>query len=155
MDCSNCGAPLTAVRSGAHFVCDFCGSFVLPNKTEDGVVVVGGPGQRACPVCAQPLLQAAVERLPVEHCDRCGGVLCDRRTFKQIIERLRARHSGPKLAPEPIDPSERERKLDCPACGRGMDLHPYYGPGNVMIDSCDACHLVWLDKGEVAIIVRS
>jgi len=155
MNCSNCGAPMKAIRSGAHFVCDFCGSFVLPDKTEDGVAVVGGPGRRACPVCEEPLVAAAIESKPVEHCARCGGVLCDQRTFTQVIERLRARYRGPQLEAEPIDRSELARKLGCPACGRDLDLHPYYGPGNVLIDSCDACHLIWLDKGEIATIVRS
>ena len=30
-----------------------------------------------------------------------------------------------------------------------MDVHPYYGPGNVIIDTCGKCHLVWLDFGEL------
>lgn len=30
-----------------------------------------------------------------------------------------------------------------------MDVHPYYGPGNVVIDSCTACSLIWLDYGEL------
>jgi Zn-finger nucleic acid-binding protein len=30
-----------------------------------------------------------------------------------------------------------------------MDVHPYYGPGNVVIDSCSACDLIWLDHGEL------
>ena len=31
-----------------------------------------------------------------------------------------------------------------------METHPYYGPGNVIIDSCTGCDLVWLDFGELA-----
>jgi Zn-finger nucleic acid-binding protein len=34
-----------------------------------------------------------------------------------------------------------------------MATHPYYGPGNVVIDTCTACDLVWLDFGELAQIV--
>jgi Zn-finger nucleic acid-binding protein len=30
-----------------------------------------------------------------------------------------------------------------------MDVHPYYGPGNIVIDSCSACDLIWLDHGEL------
>jgi Zn-finger nucleic acid-binding protein len=33
-----------------------------------------------------------------------------------------------------------------------MDVHPYYGPGNVVIDTCGKCGLVWLDHGEMAVI---
>ena len=34
-----------------------------------------------------------------------------------------------------------------------MITHPYYGPGNVVIDSCEPCELVWLDFGELRQIV--
>jgi Zn-finger nucleic acid-binding protein len=30
-----------------------------------------------------------------------------------------------------------------------METHPYYGPGNVIIDSCSRCELIWLDFGEL------
>ena len=33
-----------------------------------------------------------------------------------------------------------------------MDTHPYYGPGNVVIDSCARCAVVWLDYHELAMI---
>jgi len=34
-----------------------------------------------------------------------------------------------------------------------MEAHPYYGPGNVIMDSCGHCDLVWLDFGELRQIV--
>ena len=34
-----------------------------------------------------------------------------------------------------------------------MITHPYFGPGNVVIDSCEHCELVWLDFGELQQIV--
>ena len=34
-----------------------------------------------------------------------------------------------------------------------MATHPYYGPGNVVIDTCETCELVWLDFGELKQIV--
>jgi hypothetical protein len=34
-----------------------------------------------------------------------------------------------------------------------MATHPYYGPGNVVIDSCESCDLLWLDFGELKQIV--
>jgi Zn-finger nucleic acid-binding protein len=36
-----------------------------------------------------------------------------------------------------------------------METHPYHGGGAVMIDDCDRCGLVWLDRGEIARIVRA
>ena len=33
-----------------------------------------------------------------------------------------------------------------------MDTHPYYGPGNIVIDNCPACHIIWLDAAELKAI---
>ena len=54
-----------------------------------------------------------------------------------------------------IDPSAYSRHLRCPACEGYMEAHPYYGPGNVVIDSCADCSYVWLDHGELARVERS
>jgi Zn-finger nucleic acid-binding protein len=34
-----------------------------------------------------------------------------------------------------------------------MDVHPYYGPGNIVIDTCGTCQLLWLDHGELASVI--
>jgi hypothetical protein len=36
-----------------------------------------------------------------------------------------------------------------------MATHPYYGPGNVIIDTCEPCEVVWLDFGELKQIVAA
>jgi hypothetical protein len=36
-----------------------------------------------------------------------------------------------------------------------METHPYFGPGNVVIDSCAGCELIWLDFGELKQIVAA
>ena len=30
-----------------------------------------------------------------------------------------------------------------------MSSHVYGGPGNVVVDACEFCHVVWLDPGEL------
>ena len=34
-----------------------------------------------------------------------------------------------------------------------MDAHFYAGPGNVVIDSCEDCSLIWLDHGKLMRLV--
>jgi Zn-finger nucleic acid-binding protein len=36
-----------------------------------------------------------------------------------------------------------------------MDTHYYAGPGNVIVDSCDTCSLLWLDRGELTRIAHA
>ena len=30
-----------------------------------------------------------------------------------------------------------------------METHPYYGPGNIVVDTCSECGYLWLDHGEM------
>ena len=39
-------------------------------------------------------------------------------------------------------PADLARRLPCPGCDDPMHVHPYYGPGDFVIDSCTACRYV-------------
>jgi Zn-finger nucleic acid-binding protein len=31
-----------------------------------------------------------------------------------------------------------------------METHPYYGPGNIVVDTCSECGYLWLDHGDIS-----
>ncbi len=136
-----------------HFICDYCSSRAFPDASE--VVVSQQVSQHACPECQQPLAHGTLAAQPVWTCVRCRGVLATNEDFALIVKRVRARFDGPRETRRPVCESELSRELHCPACKRRMETHPYYGPGGVVIDSCAACHLVWLDAGELRAIERA
>lgn len=79
-----------------------------------------------------------------------------REHFGAIVNERRSRRVGLEQEDvRPIDPNACLRRLRCPACDGHMETHPYYGPGNVMIDSCAECDSVWLDHGELSRVERS
>jgi hypothetical protein len=55
----------------------------------------------------------------------------------------------------PPDARELDRRLFCPQCHIRMDTHRYGGPGNVIVDSCSKCELIWLDHGELLRIIHA
>ena len=153
MNCRNCGAPMELFERRRYYFCTFCGSFsFIESPDVDGVRVLERPAApRACPVCRAPLAKALLDDGDgVEHCEQCRGILLARTTFADAVTRRRARQSGPPAPPVPLDPRELKRVVPCPSCAMNMDVHPYYGPGNVVIDSCQRCNLIWLDFGELA-----
>jgi Zn-finger nucleic acid-binding protein len=89
----------------------------------------------------------------VLHCAACRGVLLPRTIFAQVVHQRRAAARGPGSIAVPLDPAELRRTVTCPQCRQRMDVHPYYGPGNVIIDTCATCDAVWLDSGELGNIV--
>lgn len=152
MNCHNCGAPMELFERRRYYFCQHCGSFHFIERTEtDGVQVLAAPdGEKTCPVCTTALSRSLVDlKHGVDHCERCGGLLMPRSSFAQVVNQRRAWASGPPAPPVPLDTRELERKLTCPACHNAMAVHPYYGPGNVVIDSCDGCDVIWVDSGEL------
>src|SRR5262245_56073956 len=122
-----------------YFFCRYCGTFHFPETAgSDGVRVVGRvdpPVQ--CPVCRVAMAQALLDDAhPVHYCETCRGVLVARTTFGRVVNTRRAWASTPPTEPRPLDSQELERRIRCPSCNVPMDTHPYYGPGNVVIDTC-------------------
>jgi len=156
MNCANCGAVMELIESRRYLFCRHCGSFHFPEPADtDGLRIVGHVGDAPpCPVCKAPLAQALLDDAhPVHFCATCRGVLMPRQTFAGIVNLRRAWASSPPREPSVLDRRALERQLSCPSCRARFVTHPYYGPGNVVIDNCERCDVVWLDFGELKQIV--
>jgi Zn-finger nucleic acid-binding protein len=131
------------------YACDHCGGLVCPEPAADGVRVTGERGHD-CPICQTPLTRATLDdRDKVEICERCKGILLARRTFAVTLTARRGAASTPSVTPVPADRTELARRVECPNCAAPMLTDWYYGPGNIVIDTCPSCDLVWLDAGEL------
>lgn len=158
MNCSNCGAPIQLIESRRYFFCRHCGFFHFPEPPDaEGVRILGlTPDAPCCPVCTAPMAQAVLHDVhPVQFCAKCRGVLMPRRVFVTVVHVRRSWASNRPTAPQPLDRGALERGRSCPLCHRRMVTPPYYGPGNVVIDNCEACDVIWLDFGEMRQIVET
>jgi Zn-finger nucleic acid-binding protein len=122
---------------------------VCPEPAAEGVRVSAEAGDD-CPVCRRSLQRAVMDdREPIEICERCKGILMPLRVFSETLTARRRAASTPSVIPIPADRSELARRLACPRCARAMIADWYYGPGNIVIDTCPVCDVVWLDAGEL------
>jgi Zn-finger nucleic acid-binding protein len=156
MNCRNCGAPMELFDRRRYYFCHHCGTFHFLETTEkDGVEVIGRPAEPlGCPVCRAPMAKALLDRShQVEYCEQCRGVLLSRATFVEVITRRRSSAQDSAVAPAPLNEHELQRRVVCPSCRTGMNVHPYFGPGNIVIDTCDRCDVIWLDFGELKQVI--
>ena len=156
--CPACGAPVTPKPDTAGFKCDYCHAVFYPGEEDDGVVVGSElePQQaRACPLCSVPLVRATIAKIPVLYCTQCHGLLLPMPVLPDIVDEMRAGRDGQAAVQAPPDRGDLTRAIRCPQCSQRMDTHFYAGPGNVIIDSCGACLLLWLDRGELTRIAHA
>jgi Zn-finger nucleic acid-binding protein len=136
-----------------YMFCDHCGTFHFLAKSNDGVGVLAEASDLDCPVCNLRMQRAVLDRHPAWYCSRCRGALTAQQSFRDVVEERRAKAVGVPTPVRPINPAELKRSIACPNCRQPMDTHPYYGPGNIVIDNCTRCHVVWLDSGELRRVV--
>jgi Zn-finger nucleic acid-binding protein len=83
------------------------------------------------------------------YCSQCHGMLIPMEKFLPLVEHLRALRDRPAAFVPSPGRRDGTRILHCPLCNHEMDNHPYGGPGNVNIDTCEGCSVIWLDRGEL------
>lgn len=151
MNCKQCGAPMLLVRERDYYFCQYCGVYHFPNQSEEGIRDLGETPERIkCPVCDIPFnLVVFDDRYRGHQCKNCQGILFNRGTFRRALETRRAKATAPTEPARRADEKELARRVHCPQCGEMMGTHHYLGPGNIIIDTCDTCNLIWLDYGEL------
>lgn len=158
MHCPNCGAALVISPFCDVAECVHCGSthvLQLTGAGNDRIVWGEEPTGTNCPRCGIELLHAMLDGHRTEACPECRGILLSNADFGAIIRHRRAEYHGETFVPRPIDLDQLSDPIYCPRCRRTMEVHPYYGPGNQIIDSCPRCGLVWVDWGELTAIERA
>ena len=152
-NCANCGAPMQADRNTGVEVCGHCGS----SEQLSGIAALieaAGVSDRKCPTCQAALTSGTLDGRPLLFCQRCEGLLVAMENFVAVIDAARAREEQSGMLPRRRQ-SPGDRTINCPSCQRPMLSHFYGGPGNLVIDTCERCHLNWLDHGELHRIARA
>jgi Zn-finger nucleic acid-binding protein len=121
-----------------------------PNEDD---VVVGAETTHVCPACQANLFDATIENRSVRYCTKCRGLLVLIFNFLPLVEYMRTVWRSTGASIQPRDNSDADRHLSCPVCGNTMTGHPYGGPGNVNIDTCERCSVIWLDRDELRRVV--
>ena len=143
------------INAKGYYVCAHCGTTQIPETVHrDGLVVLlAGDTGLACSRCNTPLVHAMLDNHRVQFCETCRGILIERQFFADVVQSRRAWANGEPVTPVPPDAAELRRTMTCPKCGKAMTTDRYYGPGNVVLDRCDGCDLLWLDYGELKQII--
>ena len=155
--CPQCAGSTRGVPGRQYLQCEYCSSLVFPHDNPlmtDGIIPLGDELDSSCPCCHSPLQTGEMDGNPALYCANCYGVLVRNDAFGRVIRDRRAKRSTREnVEVTPIDMAQYERILNCPSCLGKMEVHPYYGPGNVVIDSCHRCSYIWLDHSEMATMV--
>jgi len=108
-----------------------------------------------CPICKKELDKAIFYGVEVDFCPTCLGLW-----FEENELRLAKDEKDKKLIWLDIDLWKDIKKFKifpgirlCPSCRLPL-YEVYYGDSRVIVDVCNLCHGVWLDRGEFKRIIE-
>jgi Zn-finger nucleic acid-binding protein len=110
---------------------------------------------KKCPICKVPLSSSMLSGVEVDFCPKCLGLW-----FEEEELRLAKDEKDKNLQWLDVDlwKNEKEFKISygiriCPSCR--MPLYEvYYGRSGIIVDVCNLCRGIWLDRGEFKKIVE-
>lgn len=144
------------VEEGQDFFhCQYCNSYDFPDPNQDGVALLDEISPYVCPLCEQPLVSAVVQKVRIFSCPHCRGNLVPQSKMLPILRQAQPAKPLDTDSHEFQNRTELSRTAICPSCHRTMAVYPYGGPGNIIIQGCEQCQLIWLDFGELSRIIRS
>ncbi len=149
MNCRNCGARMRFIWDRDYFLCEYCKTYDFPEEGPDSFRIIDERSGLHCPACAAELQIASLLKMRVLHCGSCRGFLMKQDRFRILVSNLRASATDPPVVPGPVDRNELLRQVRCPHCHQDMETHVYGGPGNVVVDNCPRCTVIWIDYGEL------
>lgn len=110
---------------------------------------------RKCPICRVSLLSTILCNVEVDYCPKCFGLW-----FEEEELRWAKDEKDKNLRWLDIDIWKDETKFKisygiriCPSC-RVPLYEVYYGKSGIIVDVCNLCHGIWLDRGEFVKIIN-
>lgn len=99
------------------------------------------------------MLVLELDQVEIDHCSACGGVWLDSGELEIIIGESSTGNST--TAVFRTDSTRKERKIRCPKCGKKMEKGYWEKVSDILLDHCRQGHGIWLDKGELNILLHS
>lgn len=110
---------------------------------------------RECPFCRVPLYSALFSNVEVDYCPKCFGLW-----FEDQELRLAKDQKDKNLQWLDVDIWKDAKKFKvsygiriCPSCRLPL-YEVYYGDSGIIVDVCNLCHGIWLDRAEFKKIVN-
>ena len=103
-----------------------------------------------CPRDGAQLDMGAFHDVPMCLCPTCQGSLVHQRRMNALLDVMSKELQRTIPLDAPLDRvPDKGPNVPCPACSTQMENYGYMGVHFVMVDSCNACRLLWLDTFEL------
>jgi Zn-finger nucleic acid-binding protein len=109
-----------------------------------------------CPKCDVELKPVIYEGVNIDTCESCEGEWLDKDEISQIIKAKEVVFTPEEISKvegvkRPVETlvSDEEKQRMCPKCNVAMKKLNYSYSTGIIIDRCETCAGIWLDKDEL------
>jgi Zn-finger nucleic acid-binding protein len=104
-----------------------------------------------CPRCETPMQTIQMDDVEVEHCSSCGGICLDYGELDELAEGMTGSLEYSTITDDRLETKDGQLVIACPKCAvsPAMRKIEFLGVGDIVLDRCDSCGVLWLDKNEL------
>jgi len=118
-----------------------------------------GKTSHKCPTCEKLLDLHKAYGIAFESCSKCGGLWVHQKELRVLKAKVDEDSWGNlRWMNDELAAIERTSAIvsnkSCPECAESHLLSTHFGNSNIIIDWCNHCHGVWLERHEFEDIVR-
>ncbi len=108
-----------------------------------------------CPRCQKPLDKAIFYNVEVDYCPQCLGIFFEEEELRWAKDE---RDKNLRWLDFDLWKNKKKFKISygirlCPSCRLPL-YEVYYGDSRIIVDFCNLCHGIWLDRGEFKKIIE-
>ena len=104
-----------------------------------------------CPRCETAMTVIQMEGVEIEHCENCGGICLDYGELDMVADDMTGSLEYSTLTDDKLETNDGRLLIACPKCAvsPAMRKIEFLGVGDIVLDRCDSCGVIWLDKDEL------
>ena len=106
-----------------------------------------------CPIDRSAMIVLELDEIEIDYCLECKGIWLDAGELELLFGDAAVAEALMSSMQE--HPKSKEKKRKCPICSRKMDKIICGEGENLLIDECRNRHGLWLDHGELEVLLNA
>ena len=103
-----------------------------------------------CPHCDITMVAQSIQGIEIEYCQACQGICLQQGELDKVAEEMEGSIEYSTITDKQLEHQDSQKVIDCPKCDApSMRKVEFLSLTDIILDRCDSCGALWLDKSEL------
>ena len=105
---------------------------------------------KMCSHCNVEMKSQVIKGIEVEYCESCGGICLQKGELDKVTDKTAGSVEFSTITDQQLENVDSKKVIACPKCRTpNMRKVEFLSVTDIILDRCDHCGAIWLDKSEL------